>query len=128
MMPIIPDFWQLKAQREEMECWLRSGSVSRILRSGNQSGCRRGARARSTKQKARLERYEEMKNQHGPQSDGQVSMSSITTRMGKTTIEIDRISANPMADSTFIWDFSYIFLKNDRDGICQEPTDVESRH
>ncbi len=77
---------------------------------------KRGARARSTKQKARLERYEEMKNQHGPQSDGQVSMSSITTRMGNTTIEIDGISKS-YGNHTFIRDFSYIFLKNDRVGF-----------
>ena len=77
---------------------------------------KRGARARSTKQKARLERYEEMKNQHGPQSDGQVSMSSITTRMGNTTIEIDGISKS-YGNRTFIRDFSYIFLKNDRVGF-----------
>lgn len=57
-----------------------------------------------------------MKNQHGPQSDGQVSMSSITTRMGNTTIEIDGISKS-YGNHTFIRDFSYIFLKNDRVGF-----------
>ena len=57
-----------------------------------------------------------MKNQHGPQSDGQVSMSSITTRMGNTTIEIDGISKS-YGGHTFIRDFSYIFLKNDRVGF-----------
>ena len=52
----------------------------------------------------------------GPQSDGQVSMSSITTRMGNTTIEIDGISKS-YGNHTFIRDFSYIFLKNDRVGF-----------
>ena len=107
-------FLELKAQREEMEAATERKRQS-ILRV-ELEWVKRGARARSTKQKARLERYEEMKNQHGPQSDGQVAMSSITTRMGNTTIEIDGISKS-YGDHTFIRDFSYIFLKNDRVGF-----------
>lgn len=107
-------FLELKAQREEMEAATERKRQS-ILRV-ELEWVKRGARARSTKQKARLEHYEEMKNQHGPQSDGQVSMSSITTRMGNTTIEIDGISKS-YGGHTFIRDFSYIFLKNDRVGF-----------
>ena len=107
-------FLELKAQREEMEAATERKRQS-ILRV-ELEWVKRGARARSTKQKARLERYEEMKNQHGPQSDGQVSMRSITTRMGNTTIEIDGISKS-YGGHTFIRDFSYIFLKNDRVGF-----------
>lgn len=107
-------FLELKAQREEMEVATERKRQS-ILRV-ELEWVKRGARARSTKQKARLERYEEMKNQHGPQSDGQVSMSSITTRMGNTTIEIDGISKS-YGGHMFIRDFSYIFLKNDRVGF-----------
>lgn len=107
-------FLELKAQREEMEAATERKRQS-ILRV-ELEWVKRGARARSTKQKARLERYEEMKNQHGPQSDGQVSMSSITTRMGNTTIEIDGISKS-YGGHTFIRDFSYIFLKNDHVGF-----------
>lgn len=107
-------FLELKAQREEMEAATERKRQS-ILRV-ELEWVKRGARARSTKQKARLERYEEMKNQHGPQSDGQVSMSSITTRMGNTTIEIDGISKS-YGNHMFIRDFSYIFLKNDRVGF-----------
>lgn len=107
-------FLELKAQREEMEAATERKRQS-ILRV-ELEWVKRGARARSTKQKARLERYEEMKNLHGPQSDGQVSMSSITTRMGNTTIEIDGISKS-YGGHTFIRDFSYIFLKNDRVGF-----------
>ena len=107
-------FLELKAQREEMEAAAERKRQS-ILRV-ELEWVKRGARARSTKQKARLERYVEMKNQHGPQSDGQVSMSSITTRMGNTTIEIDGISKS-YGGHTFIRDFSYIFLKNDRVGF-----------
>ena len=100
-------FLELKAQREEMEAATERKRQS-ILRV-ELEWVKRGARAR-------LERYEEMKNQHGPQSDGQVSMSSITTRMGNTTIEIDGISKS-YGGHTFIRDFSYIFLKNDRVGF-----------
>ena len=107
-------FLELKAQREEMEAATERKRQS-ILRV-ELEWVKRGARARSTKQKARLERYEEMKNQHGPQSDGQVSMSSITTRMGNTTIEIEGISKS-YGGHMFIRDFSYIFLKNDRVGF-----------
>lgn len=107
-------FLELKAQREEMEAATERKRQS-ILRV-ELEWVKRGARARSSKQKARLERYEEMKNQHGPQSDSQVSMSSITTRMGNTTIEIDGISKS-YGGHTFIRDFSYIFLKNDRVGF-----------
>ena len=107
-------FLELKAQREEMEAATERKRQS-ILRV-ELEWVKRGARARSTKQKARLERYEEMKNQHGPQSDGQVSMSSITTRMGNTTIEIDGISKS-YGGHMLIRDFSYIFLKNDRVGF-----------
>ena len=107
-------FLELKAQREEMEAATERKRQS-ILRV-ELEWVKRGARARSTKQKARLERYEEMKNQHGPQSDSQGSMSSITTRMGNTTIEIDGISKS-YGGHTFIRDFSYIFLKNDRVGF-----------
>lgn len=107
-------FLELKAQREEMEAATERKRQS-ILRV-ELEWVKRGARARSTKQKARLERYEEMKNQHGPQSDGQVAMSSITTRMGNSTIEIDGISKS-YGNHMFIRDFSYIFLKNDRVGF-----------
>lgn len=107
-------FLELKAQREEMEAATERKRQSILW--VELEWVKRGARARSTKQKARLERYEEMKNQHGPQSDGQVSMSSITTRMGNTTIEIDGISKS-YGGHTFIRDFSYIFLKNDRVGF-----------
>lgn len=77
---------------------------------------RRGARARSTKQKGRLQRYEELKSQSAPETDGRVEMSSIYTRMGKTTIELSGITKR-YDGRTLIDDFSYIFLKGDRVGF-----------
>lgn len=77
---------------------------------------KRGARARSTKQKGRLQRYEELKNQSAPETDGRVEMSSIYARMGKTTIELSNITKR-YDGQALIDDFSYIFLKGDRVGF-----------
>lgn len=77
---------------------------------------KRGARARSTKQKARLERYEELKNTSVPEKDDKVELGSMSSRLGKTTIILDNITKR-FGDRTIIKDFSYNFLKNDRIGI-----------
>ncbi len=77
---------------------------------------KRGARARSTKQKARLERYEELKNTSAPEKDDKVELGSMSSRLGKTTIILDNISKS-FGDRTVISNFSYNFLKNDRIGI-----------
>ncbi len=77
---------------------------------------KRGARARSTKQKARLERYEELKNQNAPIKDEKVEIGSLSSRLGKTTIELDNISKS-FDGKTIIKNFSYNFLKDDRIGI-----------
>lgn len=77
---------------------------------------RRGAKARTTKQKGRLQRYEELKNQKAPERDSQVEMSSVYSRMGKTTIELDHITKG-YDGRTLLRDFSYIFLKGDRIGF-----------
>lgn len=77
---------------------------------------KRGARARTTKQKGRLQRYEELKNQSGPEIDGKVEMSSVYARMGRTTVELEHLSKR-YEDKVLIDDFSYIFLKGDRIGF-----------
>jgi ATP-binding cassette subfamily F protein uup len=107
-------FLELKAQREEME--LASERKRQSILRVELEWVKRGARARSTKQKARLERYEDLKNQKGPQTDGQVEMSSVSTRMGNTTIEVEGLCKS-FGERTLIRDFSYIFLKNDRIGF-----------
>lgn len=72
-------YLELKAQREEMA---QATELKRqnILRT-ELAWVQRGARARSTKQKARLERYEELKNRKAPETDGQVELGSISTRL-----------------------------------------------
>lgn len=107
-------FLELKTQREEMEQAAERKRQS-ILRT-ELEWVKRGARARSTKQKARLERYEELKNQRGPVSDGKVEMSSVSARMGNTTIEVENLCKS-YGEKALIRDFSYIFLKNDRIGF-----------
>ena len=107
-------FLQRKAEREEIE---RAGERKRqaILRT-ELAWVMRGARARTTKQKSRLQRYEELKNQKAPTTDSSVSMDSIETRLGKTTIELENLS-KAYGDKILIKDFSYTFLKNDRIGF-----------
>lgn len=77
---------------------------------------RRGAKARTTKQKARIERYETLRDQKAMQADKQVEMSSISSRMGRTTVELSHIHQE-YEDRVLIDDFSYIFLKQDRIGF-----------
>ncbi len=77
---------------------------------------RRGAQARSTKQKARLERFEQMQNMKAPEQDKQVEMDSLASRLGKKTIELEHIS-KAYGDRTLISDFTYYTIRNERIGI-----------
>ena len=76
----------------------------------------RGARARSTKQKAHIQRYEALRDQKGPELDQSMELESISSRLGRTTVELDHL-CKAYGDKTLIKDFTYIFLKNDRVGI-----------
>ena len=107
-------FLELKAQREEMELASERKRQS-ILRIETQ-WARRGCRARSTKQRARLERLEELKKGKAPLKDQNVELESQTVRMGKKTIELSHISKS-YGDKVLIRDFSYIFLKNQKVGF-----------
>lgn len=76
----------------------------------------RGARARSTKQKAHIQRYEALRDQKKPDVDKKIEIGSVSSRMGKTTVELSHITKT-YGDHVLISDFSYIFLKNDRIGF-----------
>lgn len=104
----------LKAERESIEL---AGERKRqsILRT-ELAWIQRGARARSTKQKARIERFEEMSAAKGPVQDQNVEMESVASRLGRTTVEIEHLS-KAFGDKVLFQDFSYIFLKGDRLGI-----------
>ena len=108
------EFLELKAQREEMEIASERKKQS-ILRMEIE-WAKRGCRARSTKQRARLDRLEAMKNSAAPVRDRNVEIDSVETRMGKKTIELHHISKS-FGDRVCIRDFDYIVLKNQRLGI-----------
>ena len=76
----------------------------------------RGAKARTTKQKGRLQRYEKLSQMHGPTEEEELQLSSIKTRLGKSTIEIDNVTKG-YDGHTLINGFTYNFLRNDRIGI-----------
>ena len=107
-------FLEWKAQREEME--LASERKRQSILRMEIEWAKRGCRARTTKQKARLERLEALKNGAAPVKDATVELESIGTRMGKKTIELHNVSKS-YGDKTIIDNFDYIVLKNQRLGI-----------
>lgn len=104
----------LKSERKEMEAATERKRQS-LLKTEIQ-WMMRGARARSTKQKAHIARYEALRDVTPPKIDENVQMTSVASRLGRTTIELNGICKS-YDDRTLIRDFSYIFLKNDRIGI-----------
>lgn len=107
-------FLEMKAQREEMEAASERKRQS-ILRM-ELEWAKRGCRARTTKQKARLERLEILKNKTAPVCDAVVELDSVGTRMGKKTVELHHVS-KAYGERILIRDFDYIVLKNQRLGI-----------
>lgn len=107
-------FLEMKAQREEMELATERKRQS-VLRM-ELEWAKRGCRARSTKQRARLERLEALKAGKAPVTDQNVELDSIGTRMGKKTIELHHVSKS-YGEKRVIDDFDYIVLKNQRLGI-----------
>ncbi|WP_029319113.1 ABC-F family ATP-binding cassette domain-containing protein [Butyrivibrio sp. AE3004] len=76
----------------------------------------RGARARSTKQKAHIQRFEALRDRQRPEEERQVELSSLPTRMGNKTIILEGISKS-YGEKILFKDFSYTFNKLDRVGI-----------
>ncbi|NBH83587.1 ABC transporter ATP-binding protein [bacterium C-53] len=107
-------FLALKAEREEIALATERKRQSILRR--EIEWMQRGARARSTKQKAHIARYEALRDAKAPVSDSVVEMGSVSSRMGKTTIELLGISKS-YGDKCLISEFTYIFLKNDRVGF-----------
>ena len=83
-------FLELKAEREEME--LASERKRQSILRMELEWAKRGCRARSTKQRARLDRLEALKQGKAPISDAVVEMDSVETRMGKKTIELYNVT------------------------------------
>ena len=107
-------FLELKAEREEMA--LATERKRQSIMRMEIEWAKRGCRARTTKQKARLERLEQLKAGKAPVTDAQVQLDAVHTRMGKKTIELSHVSKG-YGDRTLIRDFTYILLKNQRLGI-----------
>ncbi len=110
-------FLELRQQRIDSEA-ASYRKVQSIMRTELQ-WVRRGAQARSTKQKARLERFHEMQEMKAPEEDRQVEMDSLASRLGKKTIEIKNISKS-YGGRILVKDFTYYTIRNERIGIVGE--------
>ncbi|MDI9509088.1 MAG: ABC-F family ATP-binding cassette domain-containing protein [Bacillota bacterium] len=107
-------FLELKTAREEMQ--MATERKARSLYRIELEWMQRGARARSTKQKAHIKRFEELRDREVIETDGQVQINALSSRLGKKTIELNNI-CKAYDDKILIRDFSYILLSGDRIGI-----------
>jgi ATP-binding cassette subfamily F protein uup len=107
-------YLKLKAERMDMEAATERKRQS-ILRV-ELEWMQRGARARSTKQKAHIQRYETLRDQEGIKIDQTVELDSVSSRLGRTTVEVNDIT-KAFGEKVLMKDFTYVFLKNDRIGI-----------
>ena len=101
----------LRQEREEASEQKRQNSLRNELK-----WVRRGAQARSTKQRARLQRFEEVKNQKVDIENKKIEIGMSASRLGKTVIELDKVSY-AVDNKIILKDFSYVVLRNDRIGI-----------
>ncbi len=108
------DYVALKMQRQSME--QASERKRKSILKKELAWLARGARARSTKQKAHIQRIEDMLAAEGPIEEQAVQLCSAATRMGRKTIEVKGLS-KAYGDRKLIQDFTYIFLKGERIGI-----------
>lgn len=107
-------FLELKAEREEME--LATERKKKSLYRMDLEWMMRGARARSTKQKAHIQRFEELRDREKIEETQNVELNSLSSRLGKKTIEVSHLS-KAFGTKVLFQDFNYIFLKDDRIGI-----------
>ncbi|MCR5202508.1 MAG: ABC-F family ATP-binding cassette domain-containing protein [Lachnospiraceae bacterium] len=107
-------FLELKQQRLDFE--LAAERKAATLYRKDLAWMMRGARARSTKQKAHIQRFEALRDRVKPEEERQVALSSLPSRMGNKTIILDKISKS-YEDMVLFENFSYTFNKLDRIGI-----------
>ncbi len=107
-------YLELKEQRAEMAeaSERKRQSILRREREWIQRGCR----ARSTKSKDRIERYEALRDQAAPETESAVQMATASSRLGRKTIILDHVSKS-YDGRTVIGDFSYGIGREDRIGI-----------
>ncbi|MDD6189880.1 MAG: ABC-F family ATP-binding cassette domain-containing protein [Clostridiales bacterium] len=107
-------YLELKAERYEMaEASERKRQA--ILRR-EKEWIMRGARARGTKSKERIERYNALKDMEAPETDDSVQLVTMSSRLGKKLIEIDNVSKR-FGENTVLDGFSYNVKRSDRIGI-----------
>jgi len=107
-------FLELKLEREESEA--SSEAKRKNLLRNELAWMRRGAKARSTKQKARIDRFEELQASKPKEGNGKVELSVASSRLGRKIIEVENVSKS-FGDRQLIQDFSYIAVPGDRVGI-----------
>ncbi len=107
-------FIELKAEREESE--LATERKAKSLFRQELAWMMRGARARTTKQKAHIQRFEALRDRKKPVETESVEMFSAFSRMGRKTLEAEHLHKE-YGGKTVVDDFSYIFLQNERIGI-----------
>ncbi len=109
-------YLMLKAERENIALATQNKHQN-ILRK-EIAWMQRGARARSTKQKAHIQRYEKLASEELIKETQSVTMSSIASRLGNKTVEIHDVTKTwPNRSEPVISDFSYNFLRTDRIGV-----------
>lgn len=108
------EFVRLKEERQNME--LATERKRKNLLRTELEWLHRGARARSTKQKAHIDRIKAMQEIQDIQETRRVALDSVSSRMGNKTIELSGISKS-YGDKKLIEDYNYIFIRNDRIGI-----------
>jgi len=107
-------FLEMKAEREEM--MQATERKAKSLFRTELEWMQRGAKARSTKQKAHIQRFEELSNRKVIETEGKVEINSLSSRLGKKTIELNGIG-KIYGENILIKYFSYILLPGDRIGI-----------
>ena len=80
---------------------------------------RRGAQARSTKQKARIQRFEEMSAISGPQEEQKLALGSTSSRLGRRIIECENVGKS-MGGKRLLRDFTYTILRDERMAVVGE--------
>lgn len=107
-------YLEAKAAREDM--MMASERKRAALYKKELAWIRRGARARSTKAKSHIERFEELRDSKLIIDDASLSIGTASSRLGKKIIEIEGLGKS-YGDKLLIKDFSYTVLRNDRIGI-----------
>lgn len=107
-------FIELKAEREDIT--MATERKAKSLYRMELEWMHRGARARSTKQKAHIQRFEQLRDRKEIEVDGKVEINSLSSRLGKKTIELNQIGKS-FGNKLLFRDFTYILLTGDRIGI-----------